>query len=384
MPHAVIRVAGGGPSGLACAITLARGGLEVEVHEALDTLGGRFDGDHQVIPCFGDRPAGLELLKSVDVDLAELEHTPLHDACFYDKTSRQLDSRSEQAYALLIRRGPDDRTLDSALIKAARRAGVQFVTGSRLDASQANIVATGPAAVDGVALERMFRTDASDRVDILFDTRLTPGGYAYMFIQQGLGTVGVAALGAYKHLDPMMERALERFRERSPFRMEDTRQASHYMNFAVPHSAVQDGRFYVGEAGGFQNYLFGLGLRMAMMSGRLAGEALLTGADYDLLWKRTLRRRMLLSAVDRFLYERWPRNASSLLDRLKGRDLLDGLNELQADVWPKQLLLRWVRRRWLQHESAGGQCRHNLDSHLCRPKMVIDTPPALGAKAAEE
>ena len=44
-----IRIAGAGPSGLAAAIALAKGGRAVEVHEAKPDVGTRFIGDLQII-----------------------------------------------------------------------------------------------------------------------------------------------------------------------------------------------------------------------------------------------------------------------------------------------------------------------------------------------
>ena len=50
------------------------------------------------------------------------------------------------------------------------------------------------------------------------------------------------------------------------------------MNFALAPEPRRDGRPAAGEAGAFQDYLFGLGMRYAISSGALAAEALLTGA----------------------------------------------------------------------------------------------------------
>lgn len=391
-PRAPVRIAGGGPSGLACAIALAEAGHAVEVHEALAEIGGRFDGDHQTVPCFGEPPHGPELLASVGLGSDDLELAPLHSAVFLDGRDREVHLTSDRPYSLMLRRGPGTRTLEGALARRARTLGVRLVTRSRLDPHEAQIVATGASAVDGVALERLFSTTAADRVDVLFDTQLTPGGYAYLFIHSGEATAGVAALAAYKRLENMMEEALRRFARRVPFDVQRLRQSSHFMNFAVPESAVHEGRLYVGEAAGFQDYLFGLGIQAALVSGRLAGRALASGQNYDRLWRQALRRRMLLSAVDRFLYERLPGEAGSLLDRLRGGDLRVSLERLQADAWTKRLLLLWVQRRWLRRHagrSLSGEardcarirpskrrCAHNLEVHLCRPPMLESAPPA--------
>jgi len=42
-----IQIAGAGPAGLAAAITLAKNGRQVVVHEARNEVGDRFNGDFQ-------------------------------------------------------------------------------------------------------------------------------------------------------------------------------------------------------------------------------------------------------------------------------------------------------------------------------------------------
>lgn len=338
-----IQIAGAGPAGLACAIELATRGLDCELFERHKVIGARFDGDHQVLPSFGDQPWGDALLSELGVDPASLEHVPLHRARFLDESGRIAEGNSERPFAWLIRRGPEPGTLDHALAARARELGVRIHTGRPLALDRADVVATGLRRVDGLAVEEMFTTAAEDRVDVLLDEDLAPGGYAYLFIHAGEGTLGIAALGSFRDLDRRLDIARERLFALGPFDQQNARSAAHGMNFCLCGSAVEEGRPCVGEAAGFQDFLFGLGLRMAVVSGRLAAVAIAEERDYDELWQEAIRDRMQTSLVDRWLYERgavrrW------LMRKMETQDLQLLLNDLQRHHWSKKLLLPLVRR----------------------------------------
>jgi flavin-dependent dehydrogenase len=54
----------------------------------------------------------------------------------------------------------------------------------------------------------------------------------------------------------------------------------------IPKSAFVGGKYYVGEAAGFQDPYMGFGIAYAMRSGHLAAQCILRGEDYDAQWKR--------------------------------------------------------------------------------------------------
>ena len=346
-----VRIAGAGPAGLAAAIELARRGRPVELFERHRALGGRFDGDHQILPLFGDRPHGDDLLRELGVD--DLDVVPLREARFLDGDGRVVEAHSREPYALLVRRGPAPGTLDRTLSDTAERLGVRFHVGRALAPERADVVATGLRRVDGLAIERMFRTASPDRVDVLLDETLAPGGYAYLFVDRGEATLGIAALGAFKDLGARLERARTRFAALGEFDEDSPRSAAHGMNFTLPATALDGGRPRVGEAAGFQDFLFGLGLRMALVSGRLAGQALDEDLDYDALWNHALGRRMRASLVDRWVYERGLVRRA-LFARLRHDDLREVLTSLQRDHWAKRLAHPWIRRARLRHDPAEG------------------------------
>lgn len=348
-----VRVAGGGPSGLAAAIELAGYGAPVDVYERHARVGARFAGDHQVLPAFGDAPNGYALLDALGVHPDTISVRPLHTARFLDGDGHVVEAQSDEAYALLVRRGPGEGTLDTALAARARSVGVRIHTGRPLALQHADVLATGLRRVDGLAMERMFRTSSPDRIDVLLDEDLAPGGYAYLFVDQGEATLGIAALGAFKDLESRLEAARRHFVRLGDFDEEDPRTAAHGMNFTLPTSAVDDGRPRVGEAAGFQDFLFGLGLRMALISGRLAAQALAEHRDYDALWSRSIGKRMRTSLVDRWLYERgFVRRA--MFQRLRTEDLREVLTALQRDHWLKRSVQPLVCRARLRHDGNGG------------------------------
>jgi len=348
-----VRVAGGGPSGLAAAIELAQYGAPVDVYERHARIGARFSGDHQVLPAFGENPNGYALLDALGVPLDTLSARPLHTARFLDADGRVVEAQSTEPYAILVRRGPDERSLDNALAARARSLGVRIHTGRALPIEHADVLATGLRRVDGLARERMFKTSSPDRIDVLLDDELAPSGYAYLFVDQGEATLGIAALGAFDDLQARLEVAKRRFLDLGTFDEHEPRTAAHGMNFTLPTSAIDDGRPRVGEAAGFQDFLFGLGLRMAILSGRLAAQALVEHRDYDALWTRSIGARMRTSLVDRWLYERgFVRRA--LFQRLGNEDLREVLTTLQRDHWLKRSARPWVERVRLRRDGSGG------------------------------
>src|SRR5262249_50260563 len=152
-----IRIAGAGPSGLAAAIALARGGREVEVHEARSDVGTRFIGDLQIIESASEREPIPAFLDRIGI-ARNFYFRPADWATFYDHNRTARVIRRGEPYGWFIRRGAEDGTLDRGLLAQARNAGAKVVFNSRLGFEVADIVATGPAAPDGLAREMTWRT----------------------------------------------------------------------------------------------------------------------------------------------------------------------------------------------------------------------------------
>jgi flavin-dependent dehydrogenase len=375
-PSRPVRIAGAGPAGLAAAITLARAGRRVEVHEAKRDVGARFIGDIQIIENHSSDEQVPDLLARIGLE-TNFYFRPARGASFYDHRGRARSVSSETPFGFFIHRGPSEGTLDRGLLAQARAAGVDVRFESRIDPATAEIVATGPATPDGLAKEITFASTEEERVEVFFDHEVSPGGYSYLFILDGVATFGCAIVADFKQIDLHFDHALAAAKRFRPFTVPlEIRTGYSYMNFHVKERATADGARYAGEAGGFQDYLFGLGIRYALTTGHLAARSILEQTDYDQLWQREFPGRQQTSLVNRFLYEiggnaglgQFVRQAAG------ARDFRSYLYGWHQQTWWKRLLFPLVAKMW-RHK---GRCLHKPGDHWCRARDTEMKVPPLG------
>ncbi|HKO58070.1 MAG TPA: NAD(P)/FAD-dependent oxidoreductase [Thermoanaerobaculia bacterium] len=370
----LIRIAGAGPSGLAAAISLARAGRAVEVHEAKADVGTRFIGDLQIIESASEREAVPDFLERIGIE-RNFYFRPADWATFYDHNGNARVIRSRAPYGWFIRRGAEEGTLDRGLLAQARVHGVRVVFNSRIQ--EADIIATGPASPDGLAREMTWKTDEPERVDVFFDHKISPGGYSYLFILDGIATFGCAIVADFKKIDEYFDHSMAAAQRLHRFVIpSETRTGYSYMNFHLKQAATRNGSRFVGEAAGFQDYLFGLGIRYALTSGALAARSILEERDFDELWQAELGPKQETSLVNRFLYESGGNVGLSMFVRQasNAKDFHRYLSGWHQRRWWKSLLSPFVRRVW-RHD---GRCAHKPGAHWCRSRDTEMKVPPLG------
>lgn len=370
----MIRIAGAGPSGLTAAITLARAGRKVEVHEAKPDVGRRFIGDLQIIEGASETESVPAFLDRIGIE-RNFYFRPATAATFYDHRGVSRAIRSKEPFGYFIRRGAEDTTLDRGLLAQARALGVNVIFNSRL--TSADIFATGPAAPDGLAREMTWKTSDPERVEVFFDHKLAPGGYSYMFILDGIATFGCAIVADFKRIDEFFEHSLAAAQRLHNFDIPaETRTGYSYMNFHLKQQATEGSALYVGEAAGFQDYLFGLGIRYALTSGHLAATAILENRNFDELWLGQLGQKQETSLVNRFLYESGGNRGLAIFvwQAARAADFHRYLSGWHQRRWWKSLLSPLVRRFW-RHR---GRCLHKPGLHWCRSRDTEMKVPPLG------
>jgi len=367
-PEAAVEIAGAGPAGLAAAITLVHAGRRVIVHEMQKEVGHRFGGDFQGIENWTTREDALAVLKGLGIT-TDFTAMPCRNGTVFDPTGKPWQIKSDEILFYIVERGPGPGTLDSALLRQAQALGVEVRFNSRLRHMAGDgILAAGPRAADAIAVGYHFETDMADGYWAICDDALAPQGYAYLLVMNGKGTVKSCMFSGFKQEKLYVQRTVETFQRLVGLEMKNPQPHGGSGNFRIPRSAYSGPHPLVGEQAGFQDTLWGFGMRLAISSGVLAAQSLLNGENYDTLWQRDLKPQMETSVVNRALFSLAGRYGYSwLLRQLASRpNLRESLRQQYQPSWPKHMLSPWARRRY-ESRRKDVTCDH-IDCHCiwCR------------------
>ena len=299
---APIQVAGAGPAGLAAALAANRAGREVIVYERARDVGHRFHDDFEGLENWSAEGDVLDELAGIGID-PTFDHTPIRDVTVFDPRSRAHTYRSGRPFFYILRRGSSSGTLDASLKRQALTRGVEIRFGEAYH-PDSGIIAHGPHGADAIVVGYIFETTAADGAYAVLSDHLAPQGYAYLLVVRGRGTVASCMFADFRNEKQYLERTVTFFREQVGFDMQNPRRFGGAGNTSVPTTARRGGALFVGEAAGFQDALWGFGMRYAMLSGSLAAQALVSGRadDYDRLWRQRLGGILRAGLVNRLLY----------------------------------------------------------------------------------
>ncbi len=291
-----ISIHGAGLSGLASAITLARGGYSVDVHERGPYPGARFRCDFQGLRNYGEQTLDpLEELTAVGLKVEPVGR--IHRIVRFSPSHQIEVTSAERPLLYIMQRGVAERALDAQLARVAAAAGVRVHYVSNAPPSTSAIIATGPQNIDVWVYGKIytdvdqFSTEEMMRSAYVFlDNRYAPQGYLYVLPGAERGEVEIITncytKGAMDHatLGTYFDRALQEL----PLLAELTAGASvkcevrgTACNGGLPVRTCEGGAYYVGEAAGLQDPAAGFGMRIALLSGYCAASAIIGDEGYD-------------------------------------------------------------------------------------------------------
>jgi flavin-dependent dehydrogenase len=361
-------ISGAGPAGLVASITLATAGRHVILYERRPDVGARFHGDFQGLENWTTRDDVIEELARIGIE-PTFQMAPFTEGTFFDPDGREHQYRSDQPLFYLVRRGSGPGTLDDALKRQAIAAGVEIRFGETRDhLPSGGIVTQGPRGPDAIAVGYVFETDAADVAMGVLSDALAPKGYSYLLVHGGRGTIASCMFDQYHDEKLYLERTVEFFERKSGITMNNPRRFGGLGNFDVPSSAVRGGLLFAGEAAGFQDALWGFGMRYAMLSGHLAARSVIEGTSYDRIWKKRLGGLMKSGIVNRAAYDLLGDTGyRALMARLdKAPDARSWLHDHYApSVW-KSMMFPLARRRVRTRRKEAACIEEGCDCTWCR------------------
>ncbi len=304
MMKETINIIGAGPAGLAAAIVLRKNGFPVRVYEMSSDVGHRLNGDFQGLENWSSEKDITELFKDIGIEMNFL-CAPYYEGNIYAPEMRPAEIKSERPIFYLVKRGNMPGTLDTGLKEQALSLGIEILFNHRLDKFDGSaIVGTGPKGADAVAVGITFTTAMKDQAIVVLDDNIAPKGYAYLLVNQGYGTMVTVLYREYRREKEYFERMMIFFKDHIDMDIKNEKKFGCFGNFFIWDTQIHHNKLYVGEAGGFQDCLWGFGMRYAILSGYLAAKSFIGGLDYDMLWKRELKPMLETSLINRYLFEK--------------------------------------------------------------------------------
>jgi len=366
---AEVLVIGAGPAGTAAAITLARAGRRVVVV------------DKAVFPrdkCCGDGLTTLALRELEPLGLRP-EHVPgwqtVHEVWLRSPSGREvcLPLPDDGMFAATTPR----RELDAALVRLARSAGAEVhegcaVTAVRRRDDHVEVDADGLGtlraewviAADGVwsptrkllgvgepgylgewhAFRQYARNvtgPAAERLYVWFEPDMLPG-YAWSFpLPDGQANLGFGVMRGGSHTGKSMNAQWSGLLDRAHIREAlgpdvelEGRVTALPIPAAIDEAALSSGRvLFVGDAARATDVMTGEGIGQALLTGRLAAEAIIGGGDPALVYEKAVRAELFAD-----------HRMSKVLNGWLARPLLarGAVRVVGLSGWTRRNFVRWM------------------------------------------
>lgn len=368
----VITIVGAGPAGLTAGIVLRKFGLQVNLYEQNSDVGLKFNGDFQGLENWSDEEDTLDFLKRIGININFLcQPYSGSDGYFYGPKLKQIKVQTSRPLFYLIERGSNSNSLDQGLKLQAEEAGVNLLWGEKLESVKDGIVivGSGPKAADAIAKGLLFNTSHKDVFVGYLDNKIAPKAYSYLLVNKGKATFATCMFEDFKNERLYYERALELMRKTVDIDIRDEKEFGGFVNFFNEPIISKDERIlYVGENAGFQDALWGFGIKYAMYSGYLAAKSIINDNSYQELCQKYLYPKLQTSLANRWLFAQLHNPGYTyLLNKIaKMEDVIPPLRKHYNTSFSKRIAFK-IAMRWYHSRLIDKQCMHeHCDCVWCR------------------
>ncbi len=213
--------------------------------------------------------------------------------------------KSDRVSYRIIERGTSEHTIDQGFKQMALEAGAKIHYKSRVKEEDCTIIACGPKGTSAVAYGEIFHTTHKNHISFQLNDKLAPGSYSYMIIIDGVGLICTCLWRKQKKSERFLNETIAWYQNKYPhIDMKPVKRVGGKGDFTINRNYKQDGRYYVGESGGLQDFMWGFGMRMAVWSGTLAAKDILGECDYESEVRKKLMPYVKTSVVNRWLMNR--------------------------------------------------------------------------------
>ena len=299
-----IDILGAGLSGLSAARILSREGYDVHVYEIRADSGARFDGDFQRIENWTSDTDFFDEMREWGFDPEEFKATPFNiiDLIHPDDVITQ-PSTDKPAFRV-VERGTDSHCIDQGFKRMAQAAGATIHYETRKAPEECDIIAAGPKESSAIAFGEIFHTDHPNHVSFQLNDKPAPGAYSYLIIIDGIGLICTCLWRQQKKSSRYLNETIAWYEEHYELNRRPIKRVGGKGDFSLPDRYIYEGRYYVGEAGGLQDFMWGFGMRYAITSGALAAHSIMERCDYEKEIRGRLVPLVRASAINRFLMNR--------------------------------------------------------------------------------
>lgn len=280
---------------------LTGGGRKVIIYEKEKAVGQSRNGDFEGLENWIFTDSGPHFFKSHGFEWLGLKQQSIFNFSIHTDKIPALVLRSKLPFFHIIRRGSTANTIDSYLYEQCLKSGTEFRFDQK-GPQGADIIATGSIKAAAYIRGITFSTKMKDQVHLLLGRRFAPKGYAYLIVKDGRGTLATA-FKKTKNIDNPLIESINYFKN-SGFNIPHGKHFAGRGSFSIPYNPLLVKPIYIGESGGFQDYLFGFGIRLAMASGKVSAFKLMGLESEAQKLLKIIKQKQKLSYMQRRIFEK--------------------------------------------------------------------------------